>query len=97
MLAFENARAGLRVVDPLSELHTTELACTTGGVERTEVGAIMLPDASGFGPLYMAGLRLENALLPAYLHNKIQRFYTECSYSCICIKLTVDSHHVVRL
>jgi len=82
------------VVDPLSELHTTELACTTGGVERTEVGAIMLPDASGFGPLYLAGLRLENALLPAYLHNKIQRFYTECSYSCICIRLVrlkVDS------
>ena len=53
------ALAHLRHADPLAEIvrgGAEAVAPLLHGVERTELGAIMLPDRSRFGPLYWAVL-----------------------------------------
>ena len=43
----------LEVVDPLESLEP-ESATLVSGVERTMLGAMLLPDAARFGPMYWA-------------------------------------------
>uniref|UniRef100_A0A7S4BHC4 NOL1/NOP2/Sun domain family member 4 n=1 Tax=Chrysotila carterae TaxID=13221 RepID=A0A7S4BHC4_CHRCT len=56
LLAHERYGIGLTVQDPLAELRHPSFRPLVLGVERTRHGAIMLPDKSGFGPIYWAVL-----------------------------------------
>lgn len=52
LLSHKRYGVGLRVRDPLDGLDT--MMPILKGVERTDFGAILLPDASGYGPIYWA-------------------------------------------
>jgi len=63
LLTHASHGAGLECSDPLGALGEESLKLLLAGVEQTPLGAIVLPDSSGFGPLYWSVLRCSRGAL----------------------------------